>query len=235
MSLALLAGATLATGLLGGKAAGRAADVQAQAAREASAEQRRQFDITQAQMAPWREAGATALGQQQALLGMGTPEEQQAAFAAFADTPGQQFLREQQERSLLRSQSAIGGLGGGRVRTALQQQAFGRAQTDYQNQLSRLAELSGTGRTTAAQIGQFGAQTAADIGLLGQQSAAARASGIIGQQQARQDVLGTLAGIGQQAGIFNQPTTAYTAPAPTLPAPQFGGISGGAGLRPIPF
>ena len=58
---------------------------------------------------------------------------------------------------------------------------------------------------------------------------------IIGQQQARQDVLGTLAGIGQQAGIFNQPTTAYTAPAPTLPAPQFGGISGGAGLRPIPF
>ena len=205
-----VAGATLVTGYLGSEAAGEAAGVQAAAAGAATAEQRRQFDITQEQLAPFREAGVAALGQQQALLGLGTPEEQQAAFAAFAESPGQQFLRGQQERALVRQASAIGGLGGGNVRTALQQQAFGKAQTDYQTQLNRLAALSGTGQTAATDIGQFGAQAAGQIGQLQLAGGAARASGILGQQQAVQQTIGGLAGLAAQSGVFSptqQPQT----------------------------
>lgn len=198
-----IGGATLVGGFLASEAAGEAADVQAEASKMGIGEQRRQFDITQQQLAPFREAGVTALGQQQALLGLGTPEEQQQAFAAFAESPGQQFLRSQQERSLLRNVSAIGGLGGGNVRTALQQQAFGRAQTDIQNQLSRLAGLSGTGQQAAIQTGQFGAGAAGNIAQLQAAGGAARASGILGQQQAVQQTIGGLTGLAAQSGLFS--------------------------------
>lgn len=220
-------GAGIGSGMDAAKATKKAASTQERAAASAESEQRRQFDISskeqrrqfelaQQQLEPFRKAGVTALGEQQALLGLGgTPEEQQQAFAAFADSPGQQFLRDQQERALLRNVSAIGGLGGGNVRTALQKQAFGRAQTDYQTQLNRLAALSGTGQTAATQAGQFGihgeagigqlgARTAANIGTLQQAGGAARASGILGQQQAVQQTVGGLTGLAAQGGLFNQ-------------------------------
>ena len=102
-----------------------------------------------AMLDPYRQAGSLATGQMSSLLGLGTPEQQAAARASFSESPGQAFLREQQDKSLLQNAAAIGGLGGGNVRTALQSQAFGRAQTDYQNYLSQLGALSGQGLTAA--------------------------------------------------------------------------------------
>ena len=178
-------GAILGSSFGASQAAGKAAEAQAEAAQAAIWAQRHQFNVTRRDLRPFREAGVLALGQQQSLLGMGTPEEQQQAFAAFTDSPGQQFLRNQQERALLRNSSAIGGLGGGNVRTALQEQAFGRAQTDFGNQFNRLASLSGTGQTAATSLGQFGSQSAGNIANLQAAGGEARASGILGQQQAR--------------------------------------------------
>jgi hypothetical protein len=199
-----VAGATLVSGAMSAEASRKAAKTQRRGAESGIAEQRRQFDITQEQMAPFREAGVSALGQQQALLGLGTPEEQQAAMAAFAETPGQQFLRGQQERALLRNAAAIGGLGGGNVRTALQQQAFGRAATQFGEFQNRLAALSGTGQTATTATGQFGAQAAGNIANLQAAAGQARASGILGAQQAQGQTVQQLAGIGAQYGIFNQ-------------------------------
>jgi hypothetical protein len=213
------------------KSAGK---VQARLAQEGIEEQRRQFDITQQQLSPFRQTGVDALNQQRILLGLGalppqdqqlqqasqvpsvsapgpfgaalrlaagvarqtradqqqalapsgpelSPlEQQQQAFAAFAESPGQRFIRERQEKALLRGASAIGGLGGGNVRTALQQQAAGFAMQDFQNQLNRLAGLSGTGQQAAVQTGQLGAQTASNIQAGLEQKGAARASGITG-------------------------------------------------------
>jgi hypothetical protein len=81
-------------------------------------------------LTPYTEAGRGALTEQQALLGLSGQGAQQEAYARFTESPGQAFLRERQERALLRNAAAIGGLGGGNVRTALQEQAFGRAQYD---------------------------------------------------------------------------------------------------------
>jgi len=254
----------------GGGSAKSAARAEERSAAAAVAEQRRQFDITREQAAPFREAGLSALDFQLQLLGLppiggaapaaaqqqlgaaqpvaggpftlpevtgrqtiggvsldpdpsrslvdqlnaqrqqqavaaqptGVPGAQaptgQTALQAFAETPGQQFLRQQQERGLLRSASAIGGLGGGNVRTALQQQAFGRAATQLGEFQNRLAAITGGGQVATQQIGQLGAQTAGQIGALLQAGGQARASGILGQQQARAGSLGGLvkAGIG---------------------------------------
>ena len=112
--------------------ASKAAARAQQAGTEAGiAEQRRQFDITQQQFRPFREAGVRALGQQEQILGLQGPEQQAAAFQEFRESPGQAFLRERGERSLLRNQAAIGGLGGGNIRSALQQQGIGFAEQQF--------------------------------------------------------------------------------------------------------
>jgi hypothetical protein len=90
-------------------------------------------------------AGQRALQEQMALLGLSGQQAGEEAMTRFTESPGQKFLRDQQERALLRNASAIGGLGGGNIRTALQEQAFGRGQTQLQNRLGQLGAISGRG------------------------------------------------------------------------------------------
>lgn len=123
-----------------------------------------------ARLDPYAQAGRRALGEQQALMGLAGPEAGEAAYGRFTASPGQRFLREQQEKALLRNTAAIGGLGGGNVRQALQEQAFGRAQTDYANQLARLGALGTQGFQAArggleAGYGPGYIQTGADVGV----------------------------------------------------------------------
>lgn len=112
---------------------------------------------------PYSQAGQQAVTERSALMGLSGAEAQEAAFGRFTSSPGQEFLRKQQERSLLRSGSKIGALGGGNIRTALQEQAFQRAQTDYDRQLSRLSGVAGEG----LQAGQIAASmgTGPDVGV----------------------------------------------------------------------
>lgn len=105
-------------------------------------------------LTPYEQSGAAALGQQSALTGAFGNEAQQQAIDSFIESPGQQYLREQQEQALIRNQAAIGGLGGGRVRTALQEQAYGIAAQQQQQQVDNLSQLSGLGiQASGAQAG----------------------------------------------------------------------------------
>jgi len=188
-----------------GKAAKGAAGAQAAASASAIGEQRRQFDISQEQAEPFRQAGLSALEQQQALMGLLGPEAQRAAFQQFQESPGQAFLRERGEQSLLRSSAAIGGLGGGNVRSALQQQGIGFAQQDLQNQLARLGSIAGQGQAVTSNIAQLGAGTSANIGNLLQAGGQAQASGILGAQQARGQFMGQI-GAGLAGGAMGSQT-----------------------------
>ena len=204
------------------KAAGKAAGLQANAALVAEQGINRRFDITQANLQPFQEAGTSALDQQRRLLGLGSSpggttnesgefipagelsaqekaNQQQQAFETFNESPGQRFLRERGQRNLVRNASAIGGLGGGNVRSALVQQGVGFAQQDFQNQFSQLGQLAGQGQAATTTQGQFGAQAANQAGQFGIAGAEARASGILGQQQAESQFRGQLLGLGGQA------------------------------------
>lgn len=185
-------GGSLLAADVASSAAERAASAQTAASGEAVSEQARQFDLTQANLAPFIDAGTRGIVQQQALTGLLGPEVQQQAFTDFAASPGQDFLRSEQEKALLRNASAIGGLGGGNVRTALQEQAANRALLDFNNQLNRLAGISGTGQTSAQQLGQIGATTAANTGNLLVSQGQATASGILGTGAANTSLIGNL-------------------------------------------
>lgn len=123
------------------------------------------------QLSPYTTAGESALQQEAALSGALGAEAQQAAIDAYIESPGQAYLRQQQEKALLRNQAAIGGLGGGNVRTALQEQAMNIASTQQQQYLENLRSLATRGQeaaTTGAGIttstGLAGAEITANIG-----------------------------------------------------------------------
>jgi len=184
----------------GGSAAKDAASVQAEATQAGIAEQRRQFDITQGNLDPFLQAGTGALQTQQALLGQLGPEAAAAAMAQFQEAPGQQFAQDLAQKNLLQNASAIGGIGGSNVRTALVKQGVGFANQQFGDFQNRLGALSGTGQTTATSLGQLGSQTAGNISGLLQAGGQAQASGILGAQQANQQMAGNVL---QIAGLFS--------------------------------
>jgi hypothetical protein len=188
------------TGVEGAQDSARdAARLQAASSDRGIAENRRQFDITQGNLKPFRDAGVGALEQQQALMGLSGNEAQEQAYNQFNESPGQRFLRQRQEKALLANASAIGGLGGGNVRTALQQQAVGFAQQDFDNQFSRLGQIAGQGQAATNTMGQFGAQNAANIAQMDKSGSEARASGILGAAQAETQFNNQLMQLGGQA------------------------------------
>ena len=145
--------------------------------------------------------------QQLSALGEFTPgtaqEQQQAAFDQLSESPGQQFLRDRAQKNLLRGAASIGGLGGGRVRTALVEQGVGFAQQDLQNRFGRLGQLAGQGQAAATNVGQFGAQTAGRIQQGFSNIGEARSTGIMGRNQALQaGISGITTGLGQ-SGLFD--------------------------------
>lgn len=212
---ALVVGGTqVVGGMMQSRAASKAAGAQTQAAEAGIEEQRRQFDAVQeilkpyvtagteaiTGLQPYTAAGAPALEQQQALLGLRGPEAQQAAIAGIEGGAGFQAQVRQGEEALLQRASATGGLRGGNIQAALAQFRPQMLQQEIEKQYGRLGGLTALGQTTSqnlAQIGQAsaagtataGLRTGADIANLMGQQGAARAGAELAQGQAFANVL----------------------------------------------
>lgn len=149
------------------------------AANKATDELRRQFDIGQTNSAPWLEAGKTALGAQQDLMGLGAngPEAQ---LSSLMNSPGYQFRLNTGRRNLEASSAARGGMGSGKAATAMNQYGQDYASNEYGNRLNQLAGVSGTGQTQANQNMNTGMNYAGEMGNASLAGAQARQSGILG-------------------------------------------------------
>ena len=194
----VLAGAAVAASVASAKmqssAIKKAGRQQAGSADAAIAEQRRQSEQSREDFAPILERGNLAGERLNAFLGLAGPEAEQAAISGFQESPGQAFLRERQERALVRNESALGGLGGGNVRTALEEQAFGIASTQLGERKDRLAGVAALGAGATGQVGQLGQAGAANIGNIGLQSGANRAASTLALSNARRSGLANIAG-----------------------------------------
>ena len=162
----------------------------------ATAEGRRQHEQNREDFAPYIERGNAAGDRYNDFLGLNGQEAEQSAISGFNESPGQAFLRQRQERALTRNSAAIGGLGGGNVRTALQEQAFGIANTQLGERKDRLAGVSGLGASATANQAQIGAGISSNISNSQIGRGNARASGILGSNAA---IMGGLSRIG---GVF---------------------------------
>ena len=165
-------------------AAGEAAGIQAGAAREGVAEQRRQFDALLALLKPYTEAGLPALEQQQAFLGLRGPEAERAAIERISGGERFQELTRQGEEALLQRASATGGLRGGNIQGALAQFRPQVLNSLIEEQYGRLGGMTTLGQRSAAGVGAAGMETGTNVANLLGQAGAAQAGGVLGEAKA---------------------------------------------------
>jgi hypothetical protein len=197
-------GGALGGAFEGSESVSQASAAQQQAAQGGIDEQRRQFDAVQKLLQPYTQAGAGALAQQQALLGMGTPEAQQQAINALQSGPQFQALQQQGENAILQNASATGGLRGGNVQGALAQFRPALLSGLIDQQYSRLGGLASLGQNAAAGVGNAGMSTGTNIATLLGRQGQAQAGGILGQQSALTGGINQAFGAVQGAGGFGQ-------------------------------
>lgn len=161
------------------KASRKAEAAQLAAIEKGIGEQRRQFDLTRSDYAPYLETGNQALDQQSDLVGLNGDEAQGGAIERLRASPLYQMLFDNGEETVLQNASATGGLRGGNTIDGLAD--FGRdtlAQV-IERQLAQLGGLSGRGQEAVGSVSTFGANTANNVsGMLGQQGAV-RAGGLL--------------------------------------------------------
>ena len=187
--------------IFGSRSAADATEAQSESAADSLAELRRQFDIQQENIRPFREQALPALGQFAQLSGAQGQDQQLAAFGQFRDSPGQAFLRDRGQRSIERNAQAFGSPIRGNVQAALDQRGAGLAEQDFESQMNRLAGISGIAQTAASQLGGASQQFASDVGNQSIQQGNIRASGLAAQQASRANLAGTAAGL---FGQFSQ-------------------------------
>jgi hypothetical protein len=199
------------------KAAGKAADVQSQAAEAGIEEQRRQFDALQSLLKPYvdvgvpamteyagyAEAGPKAFEQQQALAGVLGPERQRQAIAQIETGGGFQASVQAGEEALLQRASATGGLRGGNIQAALSQFRPQMLQEEIERQYGRLGGFSDIGRETQANLLKIGQAAAAGVGAQGVETGT-NISNLLAQQGAAQ-AGGTLGKAKAYGQLFNLP------------------------------
>lgn len=170
--------------LIGANASKSAANTQATAANNATASEMQMFNTQQGNLAPWMQAGQSALSSLDAWMGVpGTPGGatnpnapgmQQFSYNP-ANDPAYNFMLNQGLGAITNQQSALGGVNGGNTMKALSDYAEGSALNSYQtefnnwnttlnNQFSRLSSMSGTGANAAGGIANLGMSAATQAG-----------------------------------------------------------------------
>lgn len=191
-----------------GKAAERAAQIQAGASDQAIAEQRRQFDTLIELMSPYVTSGNQAIGQQGALIGLGGQQAQQDAISQLEQSPMFTSLLRQGENAMLQNASATGGLRGGNTQSALMQFRPDLLAQVINDQYSKLGGLTQIGQASAAGQASAGIQNASNIGALLADRGAALAGGQLAKGSVARNTFGDLLGIGslavgaKRAGMF---------------------------------
>ena len=173
-----VAGSTIVSGVMQSNAAGDAADAQAQSSADSIAEQRRQFDLTRSDYAPYREAGTAALGK------LGGEIDKPVTSSDVMSDPGYQFGLSQGQLGLDRKAAAVGGRVSGAALKSASEYATNYATTGYnaayqrrQDRLNRLAALANIGQTATNGSAAAGSQSANAIsGIISSQGDATAAS-----------------------------------------------------------
>lgn len=143
------AGASMITG-------SKAAKAQKNAAAQQIAEQRRQYDQTRTDYAPWRAAGESALSRLSNEMAGG-------ATTAFTKTPGYDFRLSEGVKAAERSAAARGRLGSGATMKAVQRYGEGLASDEYGSWWNRNAGLAGVGQAATDATANYGQQATNNI------------------------------------------------------------------------
>lgn len=210
-------GSSLVSGFIGSESAEDAAAAQERSSEAGIKEQRRQFDAVVELLKPYVQAGAGfeeldaegnvvgftpgALQAQQALLGLGGADEQQAAIDALKASPQYTSLVQTGEEAILQNAAATGGLRGGNVQEALARYRPEVLAQLIESQYGKLGDITQLGQASAAGQASAGQTTGANIGNLLTQIGQARAGGALAEGQAYSDVASSVGQVAMLKGL----------------------------------
>lgn len=204
VSGAIAVGGTLINGVMGSNASKSAARAQQQSSEQQIAEQRREYDTTRGDFAPYRQSGQGALNKLNGL--------QNGDMSGFYKSPDYNFRRTEGTRGINNSFAARGGAASGNALRALTQFSSNLAGGEFANYWNRLKSMSDQGLGATGQTAQAGQQATSGITNAMQQGGDARASGIMGNANAWGGALNT--GLNsyllQRGGYFNNPNAPKT-------------------------
>lgn len=153
----------------------KAAKTQERAANAANALIQQQFEQTRSDLAPFREAGTSALGRYRDLLGFNGQGAAQTALQGYTESPYLPMLRQRTIDAVDNSRAARGMLNSGGTLRAIGDRVGDLYLGDYNSYLSRIGGMIDSGQNAAAQTGTFGANAAAARAGLTQDAGAYKA------------------------------------------------------------
>lgn len=192
--------------VIGAVSSNAAADKSADATRDANAaaisEQRRQFDLSRQDLAPYREAGYGALERLRRLS--------EGDFSDFYESPGYNFRLREGQKAIDRSLAARGmALSGAGVKEGIRY-GQGLASDEFGNYWNRLSGLAGTGQTATNTGAMLGANMAGNIGNYMANTGSARANAYMAAGQGINNAV--------QGGLSNYMLYNYLNPSQTSTA-----------------
>ena len=204
------------------RAAGNAAQTQADAANRAAQLQKEQFDKQMELQEPYRQAGLTGQNRLMEMLGLGGDTgaagygryAKDFSMADYQADPGYAFRLSEGMKQLGSKARAQGGAVGGRTMMAGQQYAqdlasqeyqgaFNRYQTNRANQLQPLGNLMSSGQAAASNQAGSAGQYNVNAGNLMTQAGQSIAAGQMGAANSLASGLGGAASAYQQQNNFN--------------------------------
>jgi len=263
MSAWMLPAAIIGSALLGADSASNAADSAAQASGQASAasiaEQRRQYDLSRADQAPFLAAGTGAVNRLGAGVAAGGEFGAATPFNFQYDPnadPGTVFRMSEGVKAIDRSAAARGGLLSGATLKGVQRYGQDLGSQEYSNAFNRyvtgfnankgereqlynrLAGVAGTGQTTAGQLASQGANMASSVGNAYMTSAANQGNAGMAASGIRNSAYGGAANVlGRMYGGYGRGSDPYANAARANQQYGAGNVYGygGAGVVPTSY
>jgi hypothetical protein len=167
-------------------AARDAADAQREGADQATAEQRRQYDLSRQDQMPFLEAGYDSLERQNAFL--------DGDMSGFENNAGYRFMSQEMQRGIERGAASRGALYNGGTNVDLARQLGGFANSTATDYWNKLAGRAGQGQATASGLGMLGANMANQIGANYRGAADAQASSYLARGNAYAGMAGAIGG-----------------------------------------
>ena len=216
------AGASILGSSKQSSAAKSAVNTQAESAAQATQAELEMYYKSREDMAPWRKAGAEALGGYDEMIQkyLGVTNQYQNVLMnpdQYLQSPGYNWLLEQGNLNLARGASASGKLGSGQYSKDIMAYGQGLASQDYNNYLNQLlnsqnwdlnqagtaanmyGNLAGLGQNAAIQGGQQAVATGQSVGQNYLAAGNAQAGNYINQANAQTGLYGNLSNIGSNA------------------------------------
>lgn len=165
------------------KASSKASQAQQYGVDKGVSENTRQFDAAQKLLAPYNDAGQSALFEMMNLSGANGEDAYRSSISAIENGPKYESLVRNGEAAILGNASATGGLRGGNTQAALAEFRPEMLSRLIDQKYSQLGGIATMGQNSAAGTGAAAMQTGQANSALYQQGAAAQAGNHLAQGQ----------------------------------------------------